>query len=187
MIKLKYKAIKFKDLTIQYSKYRRNRSIRLTVDGKNSIKVTCPYYVSDEELLSFIEERETWIRKTISKYDDTRNLSSLPPLKKSERDTLLLRVKDFVDKYELLLNTKVNNISLRKMKTLWGSCSFREKNICFNSMLYHMSDYFLEYIVLHEIAHLFVHNHSEKFYNLIKKYMPDYKERWKEHKKVSLR
>ena len=72
------------------------------------------------------------------------------------------------------------------MKTLWGSCSYKERTIRFNSMLYYMSDEFLEFIVLHEMAHFFVHNHSKSFYAIIKKYMPDYKERWKEHKKVSL-
>lgn len=187
MIKLKYKTLQYKDLTIHYAKYRKNRNIRLTVDGKGMIKLTCPYYVADFELLDFIKDREDWIRKTLKKQDNTTNLSDLAPIKTKEKRELMKRISVFVEKYELLLNTKVEKYSIRKMKTLWGSCSFRERTIRFNSMLYYMSDYFLEYIVLHEMAHLFVHDHSKRFYDLIKKYMPDYKKRWAEHKKVSLR
>lgn len=187
MIKLKYKTLQFKDLTIYYAKYRKNRNIRLTVDGKGMIKLTCPYYVADFEILDFLNEREEWIRKALSKQNNTTNLSEYPPLKAKQKRELLYRISNYVGKYEVLLNTKVSKYSIRKMKTLWGSCSFIERTIRFNSMLYYMSDYFLEYIVLHEMAHLFVHNHSKRFYDLIKKYLPDYKKRWAEHKKVSLR
>ena len=187
MVKLRYKTLQFKDLTIYYAKYRKNRNIRLTIDGKGLIKLTCPYYVADFEILDFLYEKEDWIRKVLSKQDDTINLSDNPKLKAKQKRELLSRISNYIEKYEVLLNTKVEKYSIRKMKTLWGSCSFRERTIRFNSMLYYMSDYFLEYIVLHEMAHLFVHNHSKKFYDLINKYMPDYKKRWAEHKKVSLR
>jgi hypothetical protein len=187
MIKLKYKTIEFNGLTIYYAKYRRNRNIRLSIDMSGTIKLTCPYYISEEELLSFIEEKESWIRKYLNKSYNTTNLSSMPPLNKAQKQELLLRIKRFVEKYELLMNTHVNNISLRKMKTLWGSCSIRDASIRFNSYLYYMSDYFLEYIVVHEMTHLFIPNHSKRFYEMVKKYLPDYKNRWKEHKNVSIR
>ena len=186
MIKLKYKIIEYKDLTIYYAKYRKNRNIKLTIDG-DKIKLTCPYYATNFEIDKFLSEKEYWIRKNLSKVDDTIKLTDFPPLNKNQKKELLYRISIFIQKYENLLNTNVNKYSIRKMKTLWGSCSFKSREIRFNSMLYHMSDDFLEYIVLHEMAHLFVHNHSKEFYKLIATYMPDYKKRWKEHKKVSLK
>ena len=187
VIKLNYKTIEFNGLTIHYAKYRRNRNIRLSVDGSGTIKITCPYYVSDEELISFIEEKEDWMRKYLSKVDNTTNLSTFPALNKKKKEELLLRISNYIEKYELLMNTHVNEICLRKMKTLWGSCEFKIAKIKFNSYLYYMSDYFLEYIVVHEMTHLFIPNHSKRFYAMVKKYLPDYKDRWKEHKKVSIR
>ena len=187
MIKLKYKTIDFNGITIYYAKYRKNRSIRLTVDGKGKVKLTAPYYVDLEDIDRFLMDKEEWIRKAISKQENTLNLSENRPLNTSQKKVLLLRINNYVEKYEILMNTKVNNISIRKMTTLWGSCSYRERNIRFNSYLYYMSDYFLEYIVVHEMAHLFVPNHSTRFYDIVKTYLPDYKKRWKEHKKVSLR
>ena len=187
MIKLKYKTIDFNGITIHYAKYRRNRNIRLSIDGSGIVKLTCPYYISDEEILLFIEEKENWIRKYLNKVDNSTNLSTFPSLNKKKKHELLLRISNYIEKYEFLMNTHVNEISIRKMKTMWGSCSFREAKIRFNSYLYYMSDYFLEYIVVHEMTHLFIPNHSKQFYNMVKRYLPDYKERWKEHKKVSIR
>ena len=187
MVKLNYKTLNFKDLTIYYAKYRKNRSIRLTVDGNGTIKLTCPYYVSDEDIFSFLTEKEAWIRKYLNKTTSAINLSTYAPLNKAKKQDLLLRISNYVEKYEILMNTKVNGISIRKMKTIWGSCEFRNATIKFNSYLYYMSDYFLEYIVVHEMAHLFIPNHSKKFYNLVKKYLPDYKERWKEQKNVIIK
>ena len=171
MIKLKYKTIEFNGLTINYAKYRRNRNIRLSI-------------IPIIKKKDFATEKEKWIRKYLNKVDNATNLSSFPPLNKSKKQELLLRISNFVEKYEYLMNVHVNNISLRKMKTLWGSCSFKDGSIRFNSYLYYMSDYFLEYIVVHEMTHLFIPNHSKKFYEMVKKYLPDYKSRWKEHKNV---
>ena len=187
MIKLNYRTIEYKDLKIHYAKYRKNRSIRLTVNSDGTIKLTCPYFISNDEILNFIKDKESWIRKAISKIQNTTKLSNFEPLNTRQKKELYLRICVFVNKYEMLLNTKVQKFTIRKMKTLWGSCSYLNKCIRFNSMLYYMSDDFLEYIVLHEITHIFVHNHSKEFYAIIKKYMPNYKKIWSEHKKVSLR
>ena len=74
-----------------------------------------------------------------------------------------------------MLNVSVDSFSLRKMITLWGSCSIKTRKIRFNEKLYYKNDRYIEYIVLHEVAHILVPNHSKRFYDIIKKYMPDYK------------
>jgi len=78
-------------------------------------------------------------------------------------------------------------ISLRKMKTLWGSCSVGKGKITFNHELTQAKPDFIEYIVLHELVHFIHPNHSKKFYAFLSKYMPDWKERKKAlNKDVSL-
>ena len=186
MIKLKYKTLIIGDLVVFYAKFRKNRNIRLTVDGSGEIRVTCPYLTTEDEIRSFVIEKEKWIRNVLKKISSTQKLNYNKNLTNLEKKYLLNKIAAYVGKYELLLNTKVNRVSIRKMRTLWGSCTWQERTIRFNSMLFYMSEQFIEYIVLHEMAHIFVHNHSKDFYDLIKRYMPNYKEIWKEHKKVSL-
>ena len=186
MIKLKYKSINFNGLNILYAKYRKNRNLIIKVDSSGIVKLTCPYYASDEEIIRFIEEKESWIRNSLNKVASKTNLANMPALKREQKKQLQIKIQYYIDKYEFLLNTKVNKFALRKMKTLWGSCTWQDKTIRFNSLLYYMSDSFIEYIVLHEMAHFFVHNHSKEFYNIITKYMPNYKTIWKEFKKFNI-
>jgi len=70
-------------------------------------------------------------------------------------------------------------ISLRKMKTLWGSCSVGKGKITFNFDLTKADPATVEYIVLHELVHFLHPNHSKQFYDYLGKYMPDWKERRK--------
>lgn len=70
-------------------------------------------------------------------------------------------------------------IKIIKMKNRWGSCT-SSGNILFNSNIMQLPSNIIDYIVVHELAHLIEHNHSEQFWRVVKVQIPDYKsaERW---------
>lgn len=70
---------------------------------------------------------------------------------------------------------------IKKTKSVWGTCSTTKK-ITINQNLMMYSRKAIEYVVLHEICHLKYMNHSKKFWDMVEKYMPDYKEAEKELK-----
>lgn len=70
-------------------------------------------------------------------------------------------------------------IKFRDMKTRWGSCNFKKKSITYNHQLYKKSIYFIEYVILHELAHIPYPHHQKSFWEFIEKFMPDWKERRK--------
>lgn len=72
------------------------------------------------------------------------------------------------------------SIYLKKMKTLWGSCSVNRNKVTFNQYLTKAKPACIEYVVLHELVHFLYPNHSRKFYDFLSSYMPD----WKDRKKV---
>jgi len=72
------------------------------------------------------------------------------------------------------------HIALRKMKTLWGSCSVNRQTVTFNQYLIKAKPACIEYVVLHELVHFIYPNHSKQFYNFLSIQMPD----WKDRKKV---
>ena len=78
---------------------------------------------------------------------------------------------------ELIKQTNLvpNKIRIRNIKYAWGSCS-SNKNITINLKLVDKSEEEIKYVVLHELCHLKYMNHSDKFWNLVEKYMPNYKE-----------
>lgn len=95
-----------------------------------------------------------------------------------------LKVLNFqVEKlYPIVEKYKVDRprIMLRKMKTLWGSCSPQRGIITFNQYLTKATPACIEYVTLHELIHFLYPNHSKQFYDFLSIYMPD----WKERKKV---
>ena len=78
-----------------------------------------------------------------------------------------------------LIARPINHISFKHMRTRWGSCNKAKGYINLNLDLITKKKEFIEYVVLHELAHLVYANHSKDFYALISKHMPDYKARIK--------
>ena len=68
-------------------------------------------------------------------------------------------------------------VSVRKMKTLWGSCSVNRGIITLNFYLIKAGIPYIDYVVLHELTHFLYPNHSKQFYMFLSNYMPDWKER----------
>jgi predicted metal-dependent hydrolase len=73
---------------------------------------------------------------------------------------------------------KVGKISFKYSKSRWGSCSAKG-NINISTRLLFAPDAVLEYVCIHELAHLIERNHSKSFWALVKKVIPDYKEKEK--------
>lgn len=69
-------------------------------------------------------------------------------------------------------------IGFRNNKTRWGSCSGKDR-ISFNIQLAKMPLPFIEYVVVHELAHIKHKNHSKSFWKLVEIHLPDYKIRQK--------
>lgn len=84
-------------------------------------------------------------------------------------------IEDRVNYYKDIINVNPNKITLRNQKTRWGSCSSLG-NISINWRITLAPLKIVDYIVVHELCHLKVLNHSKEFWLLVAKYIPNYKE-----------
>ena len=75
-------------------------------------------------------------------------------------------------------------IKFRKMTSRWGSCNFVRKILTFNYALINAPIECVEYVVYHEFTHFIEPNHSNKFYLALSNFLPEYKERKKELRKI---
>lgn len=73
-------------------------------------------------------------------------------------------------------NIIMPKIKYRKMKSMWGNCNCTKGSITFSTNLVYTDFEFIKYIVLHEFVHLIHANHQKEFYDVVKIYMPNYKE-----------
>ena len=78
-----------------------------------------------------------------------------------------------------ITNKKINKLTIKTLKRNWGSCNYQKGYINLNSEMMKKDIKFIEYVILHEIAHLEHPNHSKNFYNYIENFMPDWKIRKK--------
>lgn len=76
------------------------------------------------------------------------------------------------------MNLKPANIRITSAKTRWGSCSSRG-NVNFSWYLIMASEDEIDYVIVHELAHLKEMNHSQRFWKIVEEYMPDWKVRRK--------
>jgi|SRR3990167_509760 len=91
-----------------------------------------------------------------------------------------------IAQFNLVYGFNINKITIKNQKTRWGSCS-KKGNLNFNYKIALLPQRLCDYVILHELCHLGQFNHSKKFWDLVAKTMPDYKNIRKEFKKIRLR
>jgi hypothetical protein len=126
-----------------------------------------------EKYKKWIQKKELTIKKALEEAK-TKNLT----LNRTDKELRNL-IHSLAQNYQAQLNTKINKILYRKMKTKWASHS-KNNNLTVNTLLKYLPQGIIEYVVYHEIAHSIERKHNEKFWNIITKKFPDYQNKEKD-------
>ena len=92
------------------------------------------------------------------------------------RKVLYNKAIEFINKYEKIMGVHAEQLRIKKMKTRWGTCNIEAKRIWINYELIKYPIECLEHIVVHELTHLLETNHTPRFYALLGKYYPNFRE-----------
>ncbi len=159
--------------------YSKRKSVSLTVKGGKVI-VKAPLRFPDKKIKELLIKHASWIEKHLEKEKERNSfMAEITPEKEKElRRTAKLYLKEKTEYFSRIMGLKYGRITITGAKTRFGSCSSKG-NISYSFLLMLYPEEAREYVVVHELAHLVEMNHSPKFYNVVKKYMPDYKERKK--------
>lgn len=150
------------------------KTLALEIKGDLVVRARIPAGVTDGQLKGFVSKNEKWICKKykemqarIAKRPDTP-----PPLPtKEEQQEILEKIAGRVSHYEKIMGLSCKKITIRDQKTRWGSCSSKG-NLNFNYRLAYMPPEILDYVVVHELAHLRYMDHSKGFWALVETYVP---------------
>ena len=85
-------------------------------------------------------------------------------------------VPPLIRKWEAKLGVAVASYFVQRMKTKWGGCNHRARNIRLNTELVKKPKDLLEYVVVHEMLHLIESTHSERFLRLLSEHYPTWRE-----------
>lgn len=86
-------------------------------------------------------------------------------------------LEELLLKHTPIMNLAMPTFRVKFMKKVWGYCLHKKRAITFNTLLCKKPVECIEQVVVHELSHLFQPNHSKKFYAVLTKYLPDWKER----------
>ena len=148
-----------------------NRAKRIIISVKPEfVRVVIPKRQSFKSAQRFVESRLEWIKKNKTKIRlQTQKKRELPEIdKKIARKVLCRRIGELAQ----LHNFVYNRVSIRKQKTRWGSCSSKD-NINLNMNLLHLPSELMDYVLLHELVHTKVKNHSNDFWNELETVVPN--------------
>ncbi|MCR5506211.1 MAG: M48 family metallopeptidase [Bacilli bacterium] len=85
-------------------------------------------------------------------------------------------ISERVNYYQKLMNVEPYKVHVKNMSSRYGSNSKHTKSLNFALILMHYSIDIIDSVVVHELAHTLVYNHSKAFYNVVYKYFPNYNE-----------
>ena len=165
------------DYTLIRSK---RKSVAIQVDVDCNIIVRAPLRLSQKEIDKILLDKKSWLEKTIiSQREKKQELKEY-----SDDEIKLLRKKakgiipQKVEYYANIMQVQPLSVKINSAKKRYGSCS-GTNNLNFSLYLMDKDERFIDYVVVHELAHIKHHNHSKEFYSFIEQFMPDYKERMK--------
>lgn len=161
--------IKFGNSIIEYQvvKSKRIKTSQITVDKENVI-VRTPKTKSNSAIRQMIKDRKQWIFKKQLEFVNRERISSSTKRPLSEK---------YLHKRTVTLASKIgvrpSKIIVKKLRSRWGSAT-KNDTITLNLALTNVPKKITDYVIIHELCHLLIRNHSYKFWNLVKKFMPDY-------------
>jgi predicted metal-dependent hydrolase len=165
------------DPTYTIRKSKRARHIRLTIKPDGSITVVVPYRLPAALGHAFFRLHKTWAEKALQKiarHPVQKHIGTAADFKKHKNQALSL-AQEKVTFYAKFYGLSYNKIFIRNQTSKWGSCSSK-RNLSFNYRIVFLPETLANYLVIHEICHLQEMNHSEKFWQLVARAAPNYKE-----------
>jgi predicted metal-dependent hydrolase len=153
---------------------RRARRIVISVRPGRGVRVAVPRRTSFESALEFVSAKKLWINKhlaTLQEYEKQKKAFDdvFPAIDKTEaKQKIIERLAQLAKQYGFTYN----KVSIRNQRTRWGSCSAKG-NISLNIKLVALPPELFDYVILHELTHTKVHNHSRKFWQELNKYVTD--------------
>ncbi|MDX4027604.1 M48 family metallopeptidase [Aliarcobacter skirrowii] len=175
------------DVELQNKKNIKHCYLRVLSD--NLIQIRANRYFTILDAKDLIYRKKDWLIENIQKqnskklkeneflyFGEKKLLSDfqIKDLDKFYKEEIQKIIPSLVEKYSNLMQLYPTKISYRKNRRTWGSCNFKNE-LNFNILLAKYPIFIIEYIVIHELAHIQHKNHSKDFYFLVEKFSPNYK------------
>lgn len=165
--------------------YRRTSRLSMRIGVGGTLLVSSPPGLPRDEIMRFVNSHREWIENARERMSDKiadrdRFFAGLPLSTADQARDVTRRMNELitplVKKYSGMMGVRPNLIRYRATRSRWGSCRGSTGEITFSVYLLLLPQWLAEHVVVHELSHLIEPNHGPRFYRLMDRYFP----RWKE-------
>ena len=154
------------------------RTLALEVSREGEVIVRAPDRASRADIERFVAAHEEWLERALVRQSQRRE--QYPEPSDEERERYIARARavlpDKVAKYAAIMGVTPTGVKITGAQKRFGSCSGKN-SLCFSWRLMAYPEAAVDYVVVHELAHIRHKNHGREFYGFIESVLPDYKER----------
>lgn len=155
---------------------RRTAALEITSDGR--VLVRAPRRTSRAWLDGFVLRHAGWIEVHLER--QRRRQEAHPEPTEAEREALIQRAREVLPArtahYAALMGLTPAAVTITGARKRFGSCSAANR-ICYSWRLMQYPEAAMDYVVVHELAHIVHKNHSRDFYACVERFLPDWRER----------
>jgi predicted metal-dependent hydrolase len=158
----------------------RRKTLAIHVKPDGAVEVRAPLRLAKSEVERFVKSKSQWIEQKQAQIAERQSVVPRELPSPQYLDGEFERTaRELVKTWGQRLGVTATFVGFRVMTSRWGSCTAKTRRIRFNSALIYCSQECLEYVIVHELAHLRESNHSPRFWAIVADALPDYKERQK--------
>jgi len=144
---------------------KRAKHINISIKPFKGVRVAVPYGSSFKNAAKFVRAKSDWIKTHIEKIrqyerECNSNLDAADDVDKEKVKTILTRK---LIRLSRNFGFTYNKVYIRNQKTRWGSCSSKN-NISLNLKLVRLPDELIDYVIIHELVHTRIKDHSRSFW-----------------------
>ena len=187
-MKTKSKIIEFDGIgQILFERSNRAKNINISVKPFRGVRVAVPFGVPFDKAIQVAQSKKDWMlkhldkMKAVEKEHEDFSKNSIEIDRAEARRKLVGRLNELCEQHGFAYN----KVFMRNQRTRWGSCSAKN-NINLNMKLVRLPDEMIDYVLLHELVHTRVKNHTNEFWAELNRLVGDAKAKDKELNKYKM-
>jgi len=153
---------------VLFERSKKAKHLNISMKPFTGVRVAVPYGLSFHKAEEFVYTKTDWIQRQLvrmKQFEYKAESASAAPddiNRAKAKRKLTRRLKHLAMKHGFTYN----RVFIRNQRTIWGSCSYKN-NISLNMKVFRLPEELVDYVILHELAHTRVKNHSNDFWALM--------------------
>ncbi len=156
------------------------RTVALEITADLQVVVRAPQRMSARHIEQFVRDHEGWIAAHMAAQQRRQEASRARQVTPEQEIALRQQAAEIIPArvayYSALMGVVPTGVRITSARKRFGSCSGKN-SLCFSWRLMQYPPEAIDYVVVHELAHIRHHDHGRAFYALIEQYLPDHRER----------